>query len=75
MKVKELIEHLKTFDGELDVVLESNDPSDYCYIVKIEKEDFYVGEPLGDDSPYEYEVNEETGEETIPKVLLLKINI
>lgn len=74
MKVKELIEYLKTVDGELDVVLQSTDPSDYVYVIKIEKENIEVGEPLGDSSPYEVEVDEETGEEIIPEVLLIKVD-
>jgi hypothetical protein len=73
MTVKELIETLKSFPQDSEIIIESVDPTDYHYVIPIEnirfEDKFYGdGEEIGD--------NLETGEWIYPhnNVVIIKID-
>jgi len=73
MTIKELIEKLKTFPTDSEIVIESIDPTDYRYVVPIENIRFEEafcgdGEEIGDDP--------ETGEWIYPHkdVVIIRID-
>ena len=68
MKIKELIEHLQTLDQDKELVIIGTDPTDYEYGMVVEPGDIELenvspSPENGLEGKFDYEVDEEAGEE------------
>ena len=74
MKIKELIEHLSTFDPETNVMFKHIDHTDWMYKLDMGKEDVYLDDPIGEDDDVDDNLYDENFNYIGPKVIVFDLS-
>ena len=75
MTVKELINHLKQFNPETEVMFSHLDHTDYNYKINMSEDDIFIGDPTSDDSNLPDEMYNEEWDYIGPEVVLFNLSL